>query len=262
MVPMALHLVQSFADVADEERQRATYCFCDEFQDTNAKQLQLLCTLACSGRVTVVGDVNQLIFGFQGANAGGFQAFASFYKGQSARGGHNSSIAGRSGENKVNVVRLPINYRSGPSIVGACNMLVENESSSSAPPSSPTSALATPGGSLVASKEGEMVSYQSIGGRWKTLAGVSPARAVQIVECSSEVAEFRWAASLIMVPSLLPIIPSPRFPSYLRYTPLPNTLMVPNFPTPGAAQGSSAGGKVRITPGTGHVRRSRAFELQ
>ncbi|OAE25237.1 hypothetical protein AXG93_1420s1000 [Marchantia polymorpha subsp. ruderalis] len=59
-----------------EECQRTWCCILvDEFQDTSAMQYNFLQLLASHQRITVVGDDDQSIFGFNGANAGGFSSF-------------------------------------------------------------------------------------------------------------------------------------------------------------------------------------------
>ncbi len=45
------------------------YILSDEFQDSNPLQCEIICKLA-DNRTTVVGDVNQLIYQFQGASSG------------------------------------------------------------------------------------------------------------------------------------------------------------------------------------------------
>ena len=52
------------------------YVLVDEFQDTSHTQFELLTLLAGeAGRITVVGDDDQAIYGFQGASTGNFQLF-------------------------------------------------------------------------------------------------------------------------------------------------------------------------------------------
>lgn len=106
MIPLALTLLSSNSSVLATEIAKYEYIFCDEFQDTNRKQLQLLLKLSSHGRVTIVGDKNQLIFGFQGAQTTNFN---DFYEHFVSRGV------------PVNVCHLNINYRSSEAIVKACN---------------------------------------------------------------------------------------------------------------------------------------------
>ncbi|VEU23777.1 DEKNAAC104943 [Brettanomyces naardenensis] len=76
----------------------------DEFQDTNLVQLELmyLFGLNCNGKVTVVGDPDQSIYGFRQAEANNFYRMEEHY----VRGGH-----------QVTKVQLTENYRSTDSIL-------------------------------------------------------------------------------------------------------------------------------------------------
>ena len=68
MIPLALQILERNADVLQEVSQGYGAVLADEFQDTNCVQLKLLLLLTSHGRVTVVGDIDQLIFSFQGAD--------------------------------------------------------------------------------------------------------------------------------------------------------------------------------------------------
>ena len=112
MIPIALNLLVTNQNVLQAELQRLPYVFCDEFQDTNRVQLSLLLTLASHGRVTIVGDSNQLIFGFQGAEQSNFSKFIDFFTVRKI---------------SVNFVPLRVNYRSTPSIVRASNSIASHQ---------------------------------------------------------------------------------------------------------------------------------------
>ncbi|KAG6544381.1 hypothetical protein Mapa_014215 [Marchantia paleacea] len=91
-----------------EECQRTCCCILvDEFQDTSAMQYNFLQLLASHQRITVVGDDDQSIFGFNGANAGGFSSFRKDFP------THKE-------------VRLHQNYRSTRCIVEAASALIRN----------------------------------------------------------------------------------------------------------------------------------------
>eukprot|EP00300_Choanocystis_sp_HF-7_P007909 c15583_g1_i1.p1 GENE.c15583_g1_i1~~c15583_g1_i1.p1 ORF type:complete len:402 (+),score=88.77 c15583_g1_i1:51-1208(+) len=94
------------------------YYLVDEFQDANHIQLELCRVLtAKSGRLTVVGDVNQSIYGFQGATPE-----------------NNFGALERSG---AKVVWLRVNYRSAPNLVNAAHALIGHNTpvgASAAPP--------------------------------------------------------------------------------------------------------------------------------
>lgn len=112
MIPMAMKLLVTNPNVLQAELQRLPYVFCDEFQDTNRIQLNLLLTLASHGRVTIVGDSNQLIFGFQGAEHSNFSKFIDFFTVKNV---------------SVNFVPLRVNYRSTSSIVRASNSIASHQ---------------------------------------------------------------------------------------------------------------------------------------
>ncbi len=69
-------------EIADSFRQKLKYIFVDEYQDTNNKQYELIRQLAPAedANLCVVGDANQSIYGFRGANAGNIELFKSDYK--------------------------------------------------------------------------------------------------------------------------------------------------------------------------------------
>jgi superfamily I DNA/RNA helicase len=58
-----------------------THVLVDEFQDTSAQQYLFLRLIARHQRITVVGDDDQSIFSFNGANSGGFGAFRKDFVG-------------------------------------------------------------------------------------------------------------------------------------------------------------------------------------
>jgi DNA helicase-2/ATP-dependent DNA helicase PcrA len=89
-------------------RLRATYrhVICDEFQDNNALNYDILSRLDPE-HLTVVGDVNQSIFGFRGASCGLVDLFLSEHPG-------------------ARIIRLEDNYRSGQKILDLANGVVES----------------------------------------------------------------------------------------------------------------------------------------
>jgi DNA helicase-2/ATP-dependent DNA helicase PcrA len=95
-------------DAAYAARLRATYrhVICDEFQDNNALNYDILSRLDPE-HLTVVGDVNQSIFGFRGASCGLVDLFLSEHP-------------------KARIIRLEDNYRSGQKILDLANRVVES----------------------------------------------------------------------------------------------------------------------------------------
>jgi DNA helicase-2/ATP-dependent DNA helicase PcrA len=95
-------------DIGYAERLRATYrhVICDEFQDNNALNYEILSNLN-PDHLTVVGDVNQSIFGFRGASCGLVDLFLKEH-------------------HDARVIRLEKNYRSGQKILDLANGVVES----------------------------------------------------------------------------------------------------------------------------------------
>ncbi len=79
----------------------------DEYQDANRAQVQLLRLLAGGGAyVCAVGDDDQSIYGFRGADVGAFLSFPDHFAG-------------------AEIVRLEQNYRSTPQILAVAQSVVE-----------------------------------------------------------------------------------------------------------------------------------------
>src|SRR5476651_436940 len=95
-------------DEAYAGRLRSTYRYviCDEFQDNNALNYEILSKLDPE-HLTVVGDVNQSIFGFRGASCGLVDLFLKEHP-------------------DARVIRLEKNYRSGQKILDLANGVVES----------------------------------------------------------------------------------------------------------------------------------------
>ena len=93
-------LLAAEPDVARSLRDRWPLISVDEYQDIDAAQYRLLRLLAGDGRgLTVIGDPDQAIYGFRGADVGLFLRFGSDYPGAATR-------------------QLTRNYRSSRAIVG------------------------------------------------------------------------------------------------------------------------------------------------
>jgi DNA helicase-2/ATP-dependent DNA helicase PcrA len=89
-------------------QQRFSHILVDEFQDTNRLQYAWLQLLAGGGaRVFAVGDDDQSIYRFRGAEVGNMRDFEREYAGQ-------------------NVIRLEQNYRSHGNILAAANAIIKH----------------------------------------------------------------------------------------------------------------------------------------
>lgn len=105
-----LSILREHPDVLAEYRDRFRYILVDEYQDTNTVQYLWLKLLAGGGsaarsNVCVVGDDDQSIYGWRGAEVENILRFERDFPG-------------------AKVIRLERNYRSTPSILGAASGLI------------------------------------------------------------------------------------------------------------------------------------------
>ncbi len=97
-------------DLREEISNKYQYIMVDEYQDTNELQYQLLKLLASEhNNICVVGDDDQSIYGWRGANIKNILEFHKHFEG-------------------AKVVKLEINYRSTQQILDAANNLIEHNS--------------------------------------------------------------------------------------------------------------------------------------
>ncbi|MFQ5847972.1 MAG: ATP-dependent helicase [Candidatus Methylomirabilales bacterium] len=98
-----LRLLREQPEVLDSYRQRFLHVLCDEYQDTNALQGEILDLLASHHRnLMVVGDDAQSIFAFRGANYANILRFTDRYP-------------------DAEVHKLETNYRSTPEVLDLAN---------------------------------------------------------------------------------------------------------------------------------------------
>src|ERR1700760_153523 len=101
-----LHILRTQPDILAEYRDRFRYILVDEYQDTNVVQYLWLKLLATKdGNVCVVGDDDQSIYGWRGAEVEKILRFQRDFPG-------------------AKVIRLERNYRSTPVILGAASGLI------------------------------------------------------------------------------------------------------------------------------------------
>ena len=101
LIALPLELLSTDAALADAYRDRFRWISVDEYQDVDEQQYRLLRQLAPPGaNLTAIGDPDQAIYGFRGADVGFFLRFQQDYP-------------------DAKVVRLSNNYRSGATIVGS-----------------------------------------------------------------------------------------------------------------------------------------------
>jgi len=103
-----LRLLRECPDVAEKWRRKFHYVLVDEYQDTNRVQYLLLRELTEGrGNIMAVGDEDQAIYSWRGANISNILDFEKDFPGAA-------------------VFRLEQNYRSTPSILDAANRLVSH----------------------------------------------------------------------------------------------------------------------------------------
>ncbi|CAM6107427.1 unnamed protein product [Calypogeia fissa] len=106
-ITFAVNLLKDHQEVLEDCQKTWTCILVDEFQDTSTMQYCFLKLLASHNRITIVGDDDQSIFGFNGANSSGFESFRRDFP-----------------DHKE--VRLHQNYRSTRCIVEAASALIKN----------------------------------------------------------------------------------------------------------------------------------------
>lgn len=110
LLMLTYKILDDHPDLRKETSRRYQYIMVDEYQDTNELQFQLLVHL-CSehNNLCVVGDDDQSIYGWRGANIRNILEFADNFTG-------------------AKVVKLETNYRSTTQILHAANTLIEHNS--------------------------------------------------------------------------------------------------------------------------------------
>ena len=108
LIMLTLRLFDQHPDVLTYYQQKFQYIHVDEYQDTNHAQYQLVKLLASRFKnICVVGDADQSIYGWRGANMQNILDFEKDYK-------------------EAKVVLLEENYRSTKTILQAANDVIKN----------------------------------------------------------------------------------------------------------------------------------------
>jgi DNA helicase-2/ATP-dependent DNA helicase PcrA len=108
LILLPVELMQRFADVTEELRGRFRYLLVDEFQDTSGEQYRFMKLLSEEHRnVCVVGDDDQSIYSWRGANFGNLLDFETDFP------------------ERIEI-KLERNYRSTDTILAAANRLIAN----------------------------------------------------------------------------------------------------------------------------------------
>ena len=108
IILLTVRLLQEYEDVRDHYQRKFRYVLIDEYQDTNHLQYLLASLLACRHEnICVVGDDDQSIYKFRGADITNILNFEKEYKG-------------------CRTIRLEQNYRSTQNILDAANAVIKN----------------------------------------------------------------------------------------------------------------------------------------
>ena len=103
-----VELFQNCGDVLESYQEKFRYIMVDEYQDTNTVQFKFVSLLAARyGNLCVVGDDDQSIYKFRGANIGNILGFERVFP-------------------DAKVIRLEQNYRSTQNILNAANEVIAN----------------------------------------------------------------------------------------------------------------------------------------
>lgn len=108
LICRTVELFQSCPEVLEQYQERFRFIMVDEYQDTNTAQFKLVSLLVAKYRnLCVVGDDDQSIYRFRGANIGNILNFEQFFP-------------------DAEVIRLEQNYRSTQNILNAANAVISH----------------------------------------------------------------------------------------------------------------------------------------
>ncbi|RBY86507.1 ATP-dependent DNA helicase [Blastococcus sp. TF02A-30] len=117
LVRQAIAELDSDAELLRQERERARWLFVDEYQDTDPAQVELLELLAGrGGNLVAVGDPDQSIYAFRGAEPRGITQFAERFRHTDGRpaGRVSLGVSRRSGAELLRISRVVAEGLPGP----------------------------------------------------------------------------------------------------------------------------------------------------
>lgn len=110
LILLTLRLFDEHPDALEACRARFRYVMVDEYQDTNAAQFRLVHQLTAGhGNLCVVGDDDQSIYGWRGAEIANLLELEKYFP-------------------AVKIIKLEQNYRSTTTILTAANAVIKNNS--------------------------------------------------------------------------------------------------------------------------------------
>ncbi len=108
LIMLVVRLFDEFPEVQERYQERFQYIMVDEYQDTNIAQFTLMRRLASKwNNFCVVGDDDQSIYGWRGADPGNILDFEKHFAG-------------------AHVIKMEQNYRSTANILNAANTLIKH----------------------------------------------------------------------------------------------------------------------------------------
>ena len=108
LIKLPVELFHQQGDILDKWQRKLSYLLIDEYQDTNACQYQLVKQLTgLRGQFTAVGDDDQAIYGWRGADVENLRQLTQDYQ-------------------RLKIIKLEQNYRSTVRILRAANQVIAN----------------------------------------------------------------------------------------------------------------------------------------
>jgi len=108
IILLTIRILSTFPEVLEYYSDKFKYILVDEYQDTNTAQYMLVNMLATKhGNICVVGDDDQMIYGWRGANLRNILDFEKDYP-------------------NCRIIKLQQNYRSTKTILEAANNVIKN----------------------------------------------------------------------------------------------------------------------------------------